>query len=241
MKDVQSVFSRYEKKYLLSQMQYYLLMEELKDKIQPDQYQKSTICNIYYDTRDFHLIQTSLKKPVYKEKLRLRSYNIPNEDSTVFLEIKKKYEGIVYKRRIPLPLFEAEKYLSEGEKPNRDSQILRELDWFLHFYPLEPKVFIAYERLAYVCKEDKELRITFDQHLRWREENLKLSSGAQGNPLLPASFHLMEIKILHALPLWMSLLFSKLKIYPTSYSKYGSYYQNIILNPQIKKEKIDCA
>lgn len=128
------VFERHEKKYRLSEEKYLLLTKRLAKHMKGDQYGKHTICSLYCDTDDYLLIRRSIEKPKYKEKLRLRSYGMPTPDSTVFLELKKKLDGVTYKRRIPLTLAEAERYLSDGQLPEKTGQILEEIDWFIKFY-----------------------------------------------------------------------------------------------------------
>lgn len=201
MATYQDVFARYEKKYKLTLSQYAALRRWLQDRMEVDSYGLHTICNIYYDTPDFQLIRTSLEKPVYKEKLRLRSYGVPGGDTPVFVELKKKLDGVVYKRRVSLPLREAKRYLAYEGRPDLDCQILREIDWALARYPLEPKAFIAYDRIALFGREDPDLRITFDCNLRWRDAFLDLSQGDWGQPLLDKQEILMEAKLPAAMPL----------------------------------------
>jgi len=229
MTAIQDVFKRYELKYLLNEVQYQVLMRESADHLTADEFAAATIANIYYDTDDFRLIRASIEKPVYKEKLRLRSYGIPKEESKVFLELKKKFKGVVYKRRIDLPFLEAQAYLLEGIRPAADSQILREIDWFRRTYPLLPKAFIAYDRAAWRGREDPGLRLTFDQNIRCRESCLDLSRGNWGRPLLTPGQRLLEIKISGAMPLWLARLLNRLDIYPASYSKYGACYKKYLL------------
>ena len=112
MSEYQGTFKRYEKKYLVTQQQYNALAKVFAARMVPDRFAESTISNIYYDTPDFRLIRRSLEKPAYKEKLRLRSYGVPNEETQVFPEIKKKARGIVYKRRVSMPYGDALRYLS---------------------------------------------------------------------------------------------------------------------------------
>lgn len=236
----QETFQRYEKKFLLTASQYHALLPQMKRYMKPDTYGKYTICNIYFDTPDYQLIRTSLEKPFYKEKLRLRSYGVPQQDSTVFVEIKKKCDGIVYKRRSEMTLQEAQAYLYRDIHPVLHSQIMQELDWFKARYPLHPAVYIAYDREAYSEAEpsatkDSELRVTFDTAIRFREENLTLSAGTEGTLLLPQDTVLMEVKIPGAMPLWMAQLLSRYRIYPTSFSKYGTYYQQIHLQKGTRK------
>lgn len=221
-------FKRYEKKYLLSEEQYRAILERLNGKAEMDSYGLTTICNVYYDTDDFYLIRESLEKPDYKEKFRIRSYGVPGEKDIIFLEIKKKYDGIVYKRRISLPYYEAVSYLEKGIPPDNKSQIFKEIDWLLNFYKAGPKVYIAYDRIAMQGIQDKELRITFDTNIRSRFEDLELIMGDSGRLLLPKGSYLMEIKAAGAMPLWLARTLSELMIMPVSFSKYGNVYKRML-------------
>lgn len=223
------VFRRVEKKYLLSTEQYCALMEKITPFIVPDKYARYTICNIYYDTDHFDLIRRSVEKPEYKEKLRLRSYGVPNGEDKAFIEIKKKYKGVVYKRRVKCALREAEQYLRTGQKPENAGQILNEIDYFMKFYHPVPKLYLAYDREAYFAADNPELRITFDRNIRSRETELNLSAGDSGNYLLKEGQYLMEIKAAYAFPLWLVKTLSELEIYPVSFSKYGKIYTNSII------------
>lgn len=236
------VFQRVEKKYMLSQKQYDRLMEELQERLVADDFFHNTICNIYYDTADYRLIRTALEKPVYKEKLRLRSYGAPGMDNKVFLEIKKKYDGIVYKRREAMTLAEAEHYMGNNLYVLEKSQIIREIDWIKQFYgDLQPMVFLAYDREAYAAKEDSKLRITFDTNILWRNNQLCLEAGTTGQPVLAKGWHLMEIKIPKAMPIWLVRMLSELNIIQTSFSKYGYVYQNFIMNKNIAQGGLSYA
>lgn len=218
-------FKRYEKKYLLNGEQYAALRKRLEGKAQTDSYGLTAICNIYYDTEDFYLIRESLEKPAYKEKFRVRSYGIPDESSNIFLEIKKKYDGVVYKRRTSLPYGEAVNYLEKGIRPENETQIFKEIDWFLNFYNAKPKVYLAYDRIAMYGAMDNELRITFDTAIRSRFYDLDLAKGDYGRRLLPEETYLMEIKAAGAMPLWLARALSDLEIMPVSFSKYGNVYK----------------
>ncbi len=229
MQETILTFKRYEKKYLLSARKFELLWERLREHLVPDLFHRSTVCSIYYDSDDFSLIRHSLEKPVYKEKLRLRSYNVPGPDGEVFVELKKKYKGVVYKRRVRMSAVEAERYLAGQSRPPEEGQILLEIDFFLQTHEVSPKAFIACEREAWVDREEPELRITFDRNLRWRDTDLHLTAGSGGEPLLPDGEVLMEIKIPGAAPLWLAHLLSELEIFPTSFSKYGTCYRQDLL------------
>ena len=228
------VFERVEKKYLLTREKYNLLLEAIEPYMSADSYGKHTIGNVYYDTETYELTSRSIEGPKYKEKFRIRSYGIPKEQDKVFLEIKKKYKGVVYKRRVSMTLKEAEEYLEKGIKPKMQGQILKEIDYFISFYKPVPKVYLAYDRVAYFGKQDKEVRITFDHNIRSRQENMSLSEGDYGPPLLDDYHYLMEVKVPGAMPLWLSRLLCELEIYPTSFSKYGNVYKQFIL-PNRKK------
>ncbi|MFV0467132.1 MAG: polyphosphate polymerase domain-containing protein [Lachnospiraceae bacterium] len=224
------IFERIEKKYIMSKQQYEAFREGIKEYMQVDQFGKHTICNIYFDTDQFDLIRRSIESPAYKEKLRLRSYGVPTNDSDTFIEIKKKWAGVVYKRRVEMPLQESREYIEEGVQPTKESQIQKEIDYFIQFYKPLPKVFIGYDRIAMFGKEDSEIRITFDFDIRTREYDLDLSLGDHGEPLLNENEVLMEIKIGGAYPIWLGSLLNHLRIYPTSFSKYGTIYKRSIAN-----------
>lgn len=226
---VQTVFNRYEKKYLMPEPVYLALRERLAPYMQVDCYGVTRICNIYYDTADSMLIRRSIESPVYKEKLRLRTYGVPTLNSTAFLEIKKKYKGLVNKRRVTMPLYEAIAYVENGLPPSGDysaaeQQILREIDFFLKRYPLRPALNLSYERIAMFETANPDFRVTFDRDIRGRRENMHLDYGAYGTALLPEGYYLMETKILDASPLWFTRILSELSIYQTRFSKYGNLY-----------------
>lgn len=230
MGDTKLSFKRYEMKYLLERSRYEALRERLDAYITPDVYFKSTVCSLYYDSDDFRLIRCSIDAPVYKEKLRVRSYGVPDRDGTVFVELKKKYKGIIYKRRVPMSAQQAADYLAGKAPPPEDSQMTREIDWFLKTNAVSPKVFISCDREAYAARENSELRITFDSELRWRETELALTAGCHGERLLADGQVLMETKIPQAAPIWLARMFSELGIFPTGFSKYGNSYKKLILN-----------
>ena len=235
MGETKLTFKRYEKKYLLSAEGYARLMEALADYIEPDEYHRSTVCSIYYDGDDFHLIRHSIDAPIYKEKLRVRSYNASGADCEAFVELKKKYKGIVYKRRVVMTGRQAEAWLSGAAEPPEDSQMTREIQWFLHENRPSPKVLIACERTSWRSREDPELRITFDERIRWREKDLSFAAGSGGELLLPNGEVLMELKIPGAAPLWLAHLLSEQALYPTSFSKYGVCYKNHLLQEYLQE------
>ena len=240
----QNCFKRYEKKYCLTKAQQRIILEGMQPYMKKDAYGEYTICNIYYDTDDWRLIRTSLEKPIYKEKLRVRSYGTPTDNGSVFVEIKKKYDGVVYKRRVTAGANEIQSFLNGICPAEQYDQIGQEILWFQRFYRTRPKVFIGYDRLAFAGIDDPELRITFDTNLRWRTTDLDLRCGDYGAPISGYGEVLMEVKIPDAAPLWLSRLLAEAKAYPTSYSKYGACYCYDILGTAARandKEEIPCA
>ena len=223
--NIQRCFQRYEKKYLLNPEQYQKIRAGLAPYMEADEHGRYTICNLYYDTPDFQLIRASLDKPVYKEKLRMRSYGVPADGDSVFVELKKKYQGIVYKRRIVMPYGEAYDWLVNGKAPKENSQIAKEIAWSLHYYgDLKSAMALCYDRVALYSREDSGLRITFDTNIRFREENTDLRQGDDGRLLLEPGETLMEIKAGGSLPTWLTDMLSRFRIYPASFSKYASAY-----------------
>lgn len=220
-----NIFRRIEQKYVLTLEEYEKLFEKINKRIARDKYFKSTICNLYLDTENSDLIIKSIDKPMYKEKIRVRSYDVPSKDDTIFLELKGKYDGVVFKRRIKLRLDEFYNYIETGEKPILDNQIMDEIDYVVKRYNLKPKMFLAYDRYSYYDIDDKNFRITFDTNLRSREDNLFLENGDAGKLYSKDKFYIMELKSLKSLPLWFVDILSDLKIYPRSFSKYGNIYK----------------
>ena len=225
----QEIFQRYEKKYLLEEGQFQLLKKELEGKMTMDQYGKHTICNIYFDTPDYLLIRTSIEKPVYKEKLRLRSYGIPKEEDLVFVELKKKYYGIVYKRRAAMKMSDARAYLYEGKREGKKGQVIKEVNYTLDKYGLEPKVYLSYDRIAMFGNMDPNLRVTFDFNIRGRNTALDLTNGVYGENILENGQVLMEVKTAGAIPVWMARILGEAGIFTTSFSKYGEFYKQEII------------
>ena len=222
--DATCVFKRIEKKYLLSEAQQEALFQRIGAQLRPDEYGRSTVLSLYLDTPDRRIIRSSIEAADYKEKLRLRSYGTAKADSTVFLELKKKFGGVVYKRRAAMTLTEAERYLRTGIKPF-ESQIMSELDWAMKLYG-RPKgaMLIACEREAWFDEAHPDLRLTFDRNIRCRENELRLDRGSAGTALLPKNTVLLEIKTAGAMPLWLAGALDAEGILPGSFSKYGEAY-----------------
>ncbi len=227
-----SVFQRIEKKYVLTKEQYPAFLERIAPYMTLDQYGYHAICNIYYDTEEDELIRRSMEKPRYKEKLRLRTYGVATPDQEAFVEIKKKYEKVVYKRRVALPYKDAVRYLNHGIHPEKSSQILKEIDYFMKFYHPYPKLFLAYDREAFFGNEDPDFRLTIDHNIRYREDNLDLTAGDQGELYFENDEKILEIKVAQSFPMWLTEILAELKIYPNSFSKYGSIFTKTHLHSE---------
>ncbi len=219
-------FKRYELKYLLTKEQFGEILKAVKENCREDGYGKTAILNIYYDTPDKLLVRRSIEKPFYKEKLRLRSYGKAAEEKIVFLEIKKKYDSVVYKRRETLKY---ERGSAELPVIAKNTQIADEIKYFVNFYKnLEPSAFISYSRAAYFDKTDTAVRVTFDKDVLYRTYDFDFLSGAYGKRVLPNDKILMEVKVSSAVPLWLTAALSQVKAYKTTFSKYGAAYADMI-------------
>lgn len=234
----QSVFQRYELKYLLTRQQQEAVLREMEEYMTLDQYGKTVIRNVYYDTDTYLLIRRSIEKPAYKEKLRLRSYCQAEPGSPVFVELKKKYNSVVYKRRLSMEEEKAMQWLRGDESVSTGSQIFREIDYFReHYGSLHPVVFLSYQRHAYYAKDGSDFRVTFDDEILCRETELSLTAPVYGKSILPENKVLMELKCSGGIPIWMTRILSREKIYKTSFSKYGTAYQTLIY-PKLKEEAL---
>ena len=249
---IQQVFKRVEKKYLVNTEQFNRLIPLLEQYMHYDEYGLTTICNIYFDNSSYELIRTSIERPSYKEKFRIRSYGVPTEDDTVFLEIKKKYKGVVYKRRIPFKLKEAREILDtlyaskrltgniipEGGEPYSkygilndytNNQMMHEIEYIINHYKLHASWFVAYDRFAMFGNDDPEFRVTFDKNIRTRTDELTLDAGDRGAKIIKDGCYLMEIKTTGAMPMWLVKELSDMKLYPYSFSKYGNAYKRKVM------------
>ncbi len=226
------VFNRREKKYLIDENMLAVLKEEIAPYMEADEHNRDnqiyTISNIYYDTPNNDIITRSIQKPVYKEKLRLRGYGVPQPEDKVFIEIKKKYNGVVNKRRSKIVLKDAYEFIKNGKmdviEDYMNEQIIREIEYFLAVNEIIPALYLAYDRYAYFDKMDSDFRLTFDTNIRTRRYDLGLELGSYGDRLIDEGQWIMEIKATNAVPLWFARVLSKYEIYPMSFSKYGTEF-----------------
>ena len=220
-----AVMKRYELKYVLDATQRAFLERRLEGHMRIDRYGITSIASLYYDTPDYRLIRASIEKPPFKEKIRLRSYGLADASSPVFLELKRKFDGIVYKRRVQTTIPEVDRFFSrEGDVP-ADGQIAREISYFRDFYgSLVPSCLIIYDRAAYF-EPGGDLRLTLDGNPRYRVDELDLTTSMEGTPLLDEGDSILEVKVQQAVPLWLSAILDEARIHQASFSKYGEAYQ----------------
>ncbi len=228
-----NTFERMEKKTTLPTEQ----VEELKARIAPymapDPYniggKPYMICNLYYDSEDDHVIRESVQLPKYKEKLRLRSYGVPTPETKVFLELKKKQNGVGTKRRTKLRLCDVQAYLDTGQHPEGlsyiDEQVLREIDYYRSHEPVKPRTYVSYMRNAYHGIEDPSFRVTFDSDIITRRHDLDLTLGRYGTPALTDGTTLLEVKFAGAVPFWFCRVMSDFGLSFHTFSKVGTDFK----------------
>jgi len=237
-----NVFNRYEQKFILHETQMELIKSDLMDYIEMDRHSSQeyyTICNVYFDTNDDQLINHSVSKPNFKEKLRLRCYSNDKDSDLVFLEIKKKYNGYVNKRRTKITIDDAYMLVTQKVMPLRkeyhNTQVLNEIFYFVYNKDLIPKVRLSYKREAYFSKEDPELRITFDSDIKTARDQIS-DLVFKDDQLIEDDLYILEIKTPYSIPMWLSRILTKHKIYPTSFSKYGSEFYNHLIDMKRSEE-----
>lgn len=243
------VFDRIEKKYLITKQDKRNLIKLIKRNMNKDSYHKSEVLNIYFDNDNYDLITQSIDWVDFKEKVRARSYTGYDR---VFMEVKTKIhptrqhgkhyeyedieENIGYKRRVMITHEDFEELLKRKTtlealakrsiETKNDLQIAREIDYLMDHFKLKPKIFITYDRESY--KDDKGLRITFDEHLKYRNRNLSLLKGKRDKIYFKDDHNIiMEIKANGAIPLWLVHELSESKLYPQKFSKIGKIYERI--------------
>lgn len=235
----QTVFKRYEMKYMMTTQQKRKVLEAMFPYMKLDNYGHTTIRNIYFDTDNYRLVRRSIEKPVYKEKLRIRSYDQAKPQDKVFIELKKKYDDVVYKRREVLTQLETLEWLVRRTPFPKATQMGNEIDYFFKFYQtLKPKVFLSYEREAFYSLDGSDFRVTFDENILARQEELSLSRDVWGERLIGENQVLMEIKTSGGIPLWMTKVLTQERIYKTSFSKYGTAYEKMICGKEEENRNI---
>jgi hypothetical protein len=231
---IQAIFERYEKKYVLTKAQYTSLMPALDKHMAADNFDRYRINSIYYDTERYDIARVSIKKPAYKEKLRLRWYGaddagLPASGAPIFLELKKKYKGRGYKYRIPVSCADADEFPNKILWECDSGLIAHDISRFLLMYNVAPKAYIGCDRIALAGIIETGLRVTFDSNIRFREPPCFPKGSGRGSYILDPENVLMEIKAQGAIPLWLCRLLSVHNLFPASFSKYGIAYTNFIM------------
>lgn len=220
----QLVFKRYETKFLLTRDQRDALEEVAAARMRPDEHGPATVRNVYYDTPTALLARRSAEHPAYKEKIRTRCYGAPHPFDPVFVELKKKYRGVVYKRRCELAPSDARELLAGRGRPS--TQIERELDWTCRRYEdLRATAYLAYDRVAYFARDDRDLRMTFDENVRVRWDDVCLTGPDTGSRVLDEGLCVLEVKTSKALPIWLVRYLEGIGARKTGFSKYGRAWQ----------------
>lgn len=233
----ETIFKRNELKYVITAEQKEKLLSRISKYISPDEYGRTTVRNLYFDTDNYRLIRRSIDKPAYKEKIRVRSYSRADNESNVFVELKKKYDSVVTKRRLLISADNAMKWLMGEAVCELESYIDGEIDYFISFYnKLIPSMFISYDREAFYANEVENFRLTFDENILCRQTDLSLNSDIYGESIIESDKIIMEIKCFGAIPLWLVRVLSDEKIYKTSFSKYGIAYTKYVF-PQLVSHK----
>ena len=224
------IFKRRELKYLMDEQQKSAVMDAISEHMELDKYGHSSIRNIYLDTDNFLLARRSIEKPVYKEKLRFRCYGAPEPKGEVFVELKKKFDSVVYKRRLTMPLDKAMSWFTTNTEDHPCTQIGQEIDFFRKRYPgIGPAMLLSYEREAYSPIGEGDLRITIDSNIQARLDDLDLTSEPGGDNVLPEGYTLMEIKTMYGYPEWLNELLGSNRLFKSSFSKYGNAYKQMVL------------
>ncbi len=222
-------FARVETKYMLTVAQERQIEDALAQQgFRWMDFGDPTVQSLYYDTPDYQLIRASLDRPVYKEKLRLRAYGKPERVTMSFIEIKKKYRGVVYKRRVSQPLAAAFAELNSGRVGAEGGQVGQEAEWMVRRYGLQPKAVITYDRDAWFSDRWPDVRITFDRNLSFRQSDFSLASQASNTALTLPTQRLMEIKTGGSYPFWLSRLLQAVHAERIHFSKYGLAYVKYI-------------
>ncbi len=232
----QTIFKRHELKYSLTKKQYEQLCLCMENHMVLDSYGRHKISNVYFDTDNFSIIRHSIEKPKYKEKLRLRVYGQPSEDTVSFIELKKKYDGVVYKRRLQSTQSDAMSYLCNNAELEDTSQIKKEVDYFKGAHDsLSPSIYLSYEREAYYSPDDENFRITFDFNIKMRDVDISPYESNQDIKVLSDDIVVLEVKTVKGLPFWFVDFLGKNSLYKTSFSKYGTAYNNFILPKYLER------
>lgn len=221
---MQTIFSRNEKKYQITQHKAAQLVEAISNKMKPGKYGTYWVQNLFFDTDNWDIIHTSMEKPHYKEKMRLRCYGTPETTDRMFLEFKKKYDGVVYKRRFPIVPAELANYTINEILSRANTQIAKELVYHIQQKGVTEKFYISYNRQEFTGVHDEDLRLTIDSNISYRLDSLFFTQPQLDCSALDPNKFLLEIKMPLSIPLWLSHILSDLGIFASSFSKYAACF-----------------
>lgn len=223
------IFTRKEQKYLISLEQYHELVKRMSPYMRSDKYGvdgRYTVTSLYFESPHHHIYFETKNKLKFRQKLRLRVYDHTDLTGNAFFEVKQKHKKVVNKRRMVLPLREAYRYLKNDATSSietyitSNTQVFKEIDHFRQLYELYPEMIISYDRHALHAILDPELRVTFDFNLRCRNDDLLLEHGPHGEYFIDENLVVLEVKVNHSVPLWLTRMLQELACEQRSASKY---------------------
>jgi len=214
------IITRQEVKYLISRASHDALLRDLANHLVPNKFFAQTIHNVYFDNDTNDLILRSIEKKEFKDKLRLRAYHMDGELGNPLIELKKKYKGTSYKRRIKLTIEQARDLINGGAL-NHTGQIADEMRFLIARTGCTPKMYIGYDRASYDVVGHDDLRITFDSNVRCRTTNLDFAPNPADKNIIDADHYILEIKAADTFPLWLTDALTRNGIFPQSFSKYA--------------------
>ena len=253
MKPIETSFKRIETKYVVAKADLANLIEDLKIYLVEDDYPTSTISNIYFDTEQFDMIQEDGQGTKRKEKIRMRTYlSQVQPDNQVFLEIKSKDStGVGRKYRLLSTPHSITQFMTKGQLDSsiKDQMMIEKIQQLQEEYQqaIIPRMYIYYDRFS--LKEKKEIsgfpynkiRVTIDQNLTYRDNNVSLFSGKDGFPLLNEDIVIMEIKAPGRKPQWLQDILDQYGLVEQKFSKYSCAYhksQGLDYSPRPSTESV---
>lgn len=224
-------FNRFELKYLLPIEHAGEFKKAIKSFLHVDSFGEEgqyALTSLYYDTPDHRFYWEKIDGIKVRRKLRIRHYETRDAitpETPVFVEIKKRIDRVIIKKRAKMPYKDAVNLCNEGIMPAKfdpkDKKTLEEVQSMFHTYPLRPTLITSYFRHALIGTHyDLGLRVTFDTNIRFRDHDLDLTSKNRGKFIIPPNIALMEIKANGAIPYWLTEMIGAHNIRLIRVSKY---------------------
>ena len=227
---------RYEFKYLVPFNRIDTLRRRIVPFVQEDKFagrradHQYVVRSIYYETTGYRSYVEKLAGIERRVKVRIRGYNRPEPESSVFLELKRKHGPFIRKNRAPvlwseLPDLLRDRDVERHVRVRRAFELGKE-DARQFFYQvigkgMSPAILIAYERKAYFATFDRRIRLTFDKHIRFRltQDPGILFEERSLTPLFRSHF-VFEVKFYDSLPEWLVDVISEFSLQRQAVSKY---------------------